>query len=65
MASEVRFALIRKKLEKAGWRFDRITGSHHVFTRAGHQTVSIPVHRGKVKPRYVRIIEKLIEEEGD
>jgi len=65
MASEVRFSVVRKMLEKAGWSFNRVTGSHHVFTRAGHQTISIPVHRGKVKPRYVRIIKKLIEEEGD
>ncbi|MFA7237363.1 MAG: type II toxin-antitoxin system HicA family toxin [Phycisphaeraceae bacterium] len=61
MPSEKPFREIRKALESAGWVFMRVTGSHHIFTRPGHQTISIPVHAGKVKPRYVRIIEKEIK----
>jgi len=60
MPSEVRFALVRAMLEKAGWTLSRINGSHHQFTKAGERTLVIPVHRGKVKPGYVREIQKLI-----
>ncbi|QNN23691.1 type II toxin-antitoxin system HicA family toxin [Planctomycetales bacterium ZRK34] len=65
MPSEIRFTIIRKTLEDHGWRLDRVKGSHHVFTKPGADTVSIPVHNNKVKPRYVRKVQKLIEEQGD
>jgi predicted RNA binding protein YcfA (HicA-like mRNA interferase family) len=42
-----------------GYRLTRISGSHHVFTKAGVRPVPIPVHNGKVKPGYVRMIGKL------
>ena len=59
MASEIRFSEVRKMLEAKGYRVARINGSHHIFTKPGCQHVSIPVHHGKVKPAYVRKIEKL------
>lgn len=34
-----------RQLKKAGWRLDRVRGSHHVFThseRGGHVTVPHP-----------------------
>jgi predicted RNA binding protein YcfA (HicA-like mRNA interferase family) len=62
--SEIRFSIIRKTLEDHGWRFDRVSGSHHVFTKPGSRNVIIPVHRGKVQSAYVRHIEKIIREEG-
>lgn len=61
MASEERFAAVRRLLEKHGWTLVRISGSHHIFKKPGGQDVSIPVHGGKVKPFYVRQIKKLIE----
>ena len=34
--------------EKAGFRVDRITGSHHIMKRDGHRDrLSIPAHKGK------------------
>lgn len=39
----------------------RISGSHHIFKKADAPDFSIPVHRGKVKPYYVRQIRKIIE----
>jgi predicted RNA binding protein YcfA (HicA-like mRNA interferase family) len=63
MPSEVRFAVVRKMLERAGYRLARISGSHHIFEKPGRPLVSIPVHRNKVKPFYVRQIERLIQEE--
>jgi predicted RNA binding protein YcfA (HicA-like mRNA interferase family) len=46
-------------LESKGYRMDRVTGSHHVFVKPGAPSEAIPVHGGKVKPYYVRKIEKL------
>jgi predicted RNA binding protein YcfA (HicA-like mRNA interferase family) len=64
MASEVRFAVVQKMLERAGYRLVRIAGSHHLFEKPGRTLVSIPVHRGKVKPFYVRQVKRIVEEEG-
>lgn len=63
MPSEVRFREVEKLLNGAGYVLARINGSHHIFTKPERQLVSIPVHRGKVKPYYVRQIQKLIDEE--
>jgi predicted RNA binding protein YcfA (HicA-like mRNA interferase family) len=46
-------------LEAKGYRLDRIRGSHHVFVKPGCQNEIVPVHNGKVKPHYVRQIEKI------
>lgn len=63
MPSPVRFAVVRRMLENAGWTFERISGSHHNFTKPGRRTYPVPVHKGKVDPVYVRAIEKLIAED--
>ena len=34
-------------LKANGWGLDRIHGSHHVFTKAGHRPVSVPFHGNK------------------
>ncbi|NLW86945.1 MAG: type II toxin-antitoxin system HicA family toxin [Planctomycetes bacterium] len=59
MASEMRFSEVKKMLEAKGYRLDRIRGSHHVFVKPGCQNEIVPVHNGKVKPHYVRQIEKI------
>jgi predicted RNA binding protein YcfA (HicA-like mRNA interferase family) len=59
MASEKRFSEVRKMLEEKGYTLARITGSHHVFTKPGARALPIPVHRGMVKPEYVRKAKKL------
>jgi predicted RNA binding protein YcfA (HicA-like mRNA interferase family) len=59
MSSEARFSQVRKLLEAKGYRLARINGSHHIFTKASARSVPIPVHNGKVKPAYIRLIEKL------
>jgi predicted RNA binding protein YcfA (HicA-like mRNA interferase family) len=41
-------------LERSGWTLSRITGSHHIFTRAGEPHLTIPVHKGLVKYGYVK-----------
>ena len=64
MPSEVRFAIVRKMLEQNGWQLERISGSHHIFTKPGKALVSVPVHKQRVKSAYVRKVEKLLAEEG-
>jgi len=62
MSGEVRFAVVRKLVEKHHWSLIRIRGSHHVFRKPDGSTYSIPVHHGKVKPFYVREIKKQVGE---
>jgi len=59
MASEQRFSAVKKMMEAKGYRLDHIRGSHHVFKKDGVRCLPIPVHNGKVKPGYVRIVQKL------
>ncbi len=63
MASPVRFSDVKRMLESRGYVLSRVAGSHHVFTKAGAQPVTVPVHHGKVKPVYVRQIEKIPEKD--
>ena len=58
MPDAERPAVVRKILEKKGYVFGRISGSRHIFVKAGYEPVSIPVQGGKVKPAYVRKAEK-------
>jgi len=59
MPSEMRFSELRKRLQAAGYTLARVHGSHHYFTKPGQTPVSIPVHQGKVKPYYVRQVERI------
>ncbi len=61
MPSEMRFSEVQKMLERAGYRLVRISGSHHCFAKPGETLLSIPVHQGKVKPFYVRHVEKICQ----
>jgi predicted RNA binding protein YcfA (HicA-like mRNA interferase family) len=61
MASEKRFSEVKKVLDAAGYQLVRVCGSHHYFTKPGEQPFSIPVHQGRVKPYYVREVEKVCQ----
>jgi predicted RNA binding protein YcfA (HicA-like mRNA interferase family) len=55
MASEVRFAEVRRVLEHHGWTLERISGSHFIFRKEGEaRHISIPVHGGRVAPGYLK-----------
>ncbi|MBC8308896.1 MAG: type II toxin-antitoxin system HicA family toxin [Phycisphaerales bacterium] len=54
MASDISFSKVRRLLEQNGWALHHITGSHHIFKKAGKATFSVPVHRGKVKEIYFK-----------
>lgn len=58
MASEIRFADLLRRLEAHGWTLERIRGSHHIFVKEGQDHISVPVNKRRVKPGYVRRIEK-------
>lgn len=58
MPSEVALRDLKRRLNEHGWTLDRINGSHHVFVKEGEGHITVPVHKGRVKPVYVRKIEK-------
>jgi predicted RNA binding protein YcfA (HicA-like mRNA interferase family) len=60
--NDIRFADIRRLLESHGWSLVRIRGSHHIFSKPGAGSTSVPVHGGKVKHAYYRKIKKLLGE---
>jgi len=55
------FSDIRKLLEQEGFTLDRITGSHHIFTK-DEITFVVPVHNNRVKTIYVKRVIELIEQ---
>lgn len=59
MPSPVRYAAVKKMLEAKGYTHARTAGSHHIFTKPGVPSESIPVHKGLVKHGYVKRIAKL------
>ena len=59
MPGNVRFSDIAKMLDAKGYRLARVNGSHHVFIKPGARAVPIPVHKGMVKPAYLRMVRKL------
>lgn len=61
MASEVRLAELSRYLRAHGYFLSRVSGSHHVFTKPGSLPISIPVHKNKVKPVYVRQVKAICE----
>jgi predicted RNA binding protein YcfA (HicA-like mRNA interferase family) len=59
MASEVRFAEVRRLLEHHGWTLARISGSHFIFRKEGEpKHISLPVHGGRVAPKYIKKLAK-------
>jgi predicted RNA binding protein YcfA (HicA-like mRNA interferase family) len=62
VANDIRFADVRRLLESHGWYLNRIRGSHHIFSKPGNGSTSVPVHGGKVKHAYYRKIKKLVGE---
>jgi predicted RNA binding protein YcfA (HicA-like mRNA interferase family) len=62
MPSPVRYAVVRKYLERHGWTLARTTGSHHVFTKPGApRPFPVAVHNGMVKYGYYREAQRLCE----
>lgn len=49
-------------MEKHGWAFSHVTGSHHVFKKAGCRPFPVPVHHGEVHYGYFREAQRLCED---
>ena len=64
MPSDVRLAELSRYLRAHGYTLARVSGSHHVFTKPGSLPISIPVHKNKVKPVYVRQVKAICEGQG-
>ena len=52
---------LRALLFYEGFQLERVTGSHHIFSKSDVRFV-IPVHANRVKSVYVRRVIKLIEQ---
>ena len=52
---------VRRLLLYEGFHLDRVTGSHHIFKKAGI-TFVIPVHANRVKSVYLKRVIALIEQ---
>ena len=53
---ETRASAVFSRLRDAGWREDRVSGSHHIFKRAGRACLPVAVHGGKLRRDVVRHI---------
>jgi predicted RNA binding protein YcfA (HicA-like mRNA interferase family) len=52
-----------KVLEKHGWKFQRIRGSHHIYARPGSPTIlTVPVHGNR--DLKTGTLHKLLKEAG-
>jgi predicted RNA binding protein YcfA (HicA-like mRNA interferase family) len=55
------FRDVRMVLLHHGFRLERVTGSHHIFSRPD-ATFAIPVHGNRVKSVYVKQVIELLEQ---
>jgi predicted RNA binding protein YcfA (HicA-like mRNA interferase family) len=52
-----------KVVERKGWELKRITGSHHIYTKVGFDSIlSIPVHGSRDLP--TGLLRKLLKDAG-
>ena len=58
MPSELKFADVKRELIRHGWTLNRVNGLHHIFSKHGEPTLSIPVHKNRVKTCYASKIKK-------
>ena len=45
-------------LKKNGWTLNRINGSHHIFTKEGSGSISVPVHGSKDIGPFAKVLLK-------
>jgi predicted RNA binding protein YcfA (HicA-like mRNA interferase family) len=58
---------LARALERKGWRLQRVTGSHHIYSKEGHVArISVPIHGNQpLKVGLVRHLMKIAEITGD
>lgn len=57
----MRFSDAQHILEDAGYTLERSKGSHHMFSKKGSPSITIPVHKNSVKIDYLKIIAKTLD----
>ena len=63
--ANVRFQELRSLVEAAGWKLDRVSGSHYVLARGG-RLISLPNHPGALNPYLVdRVLDELERDYGE
>jgi predicted RNA binding protein YcfA (HicA-like mRNA interferase family) len=61
----VRFGDFVRLVEAFGFRFSRVSGSHHIFSRPGiTEAINIQNYHGEAKPYQIRQFLKLVEKYG-
>ena len=60
--TNIRFADMQRLVEAFGFRLLRVSGSHHIYGRAGlAEQLNLQDVRGKAKPYQIRQFLKLVE----
>lgn len=53
---EPRAPVLFRVLQQSGWALNRISGSHHVFTKAGERSIPVSVHNHCVTRNMCRLV---------
>jgi len=60
----IRYEELESLLLYLGFKKRQSSGSHSVFTYPGHEPITIPVKKPFVKPEYVKLAVRTIDEFG-
>ena len=56
-----RWKQLKQKLVNDEWILDRVSGSHHIFTKVGRRCIPLAFHGGTMSPQYAALILKQAE----
>ena len=56
-----RWKQLKQKLVNDEWILDRVSGSHHIFTKIGRRCIPLAFHGGTISPQYAALILKQAE----
>ena len=56
-----RWKQLKQKLVNDEWILDRVSGSHHIFTKVGRRCIPLAFHGGTISPQYAALILKQAE----
>jgi hypothetical protein len=49
---------LTQALERDSLKLERISGSHHIFTKPGRRCIPVAFHGGSVSPRYASVVRR-------
>jgi hypothetical protein len=53
-----RWVQLTQALERDSLKLERISGSHHIFTKPGRRCIPVAFHGGSVSPRYASVVRR-------